>query len=116
VPEADKEVALTYLAVLRQHACIGQSCYFVWIELQFPRVGRFLLRNNIEELKRVFRPGEGSDQICGQRPEIMKQDGALLVPIGVQLNAPLLHQDAAEMLEWVKGIAGEIAFHLILLN
>jgi hypothetical protein len=41
----------------------------------------------------------------------MLLDRALFVPIGVELNASLLHENAAEVFGTMISSAGEIAFH-----
>src|SRR6266516_585831 len=60
-----------------------------------------------------------TDQIGSLAPHIVQQDGRLLVPIGVQLDAALLHQDAAEVFEGVECVSCEVAsvcaLHSILL-
>jgi hypothetical protein len=45
----------------------------------------------------------------------MQQYSRLLIPIGIQLHPPLLHQDPAEMFGDVERQPGKIAFHDTLL-
>src|SRR5207249_10134699 len=52
-----------------------------------------------------------TDQVSRQVPQEMKQNRGMLVPIGIQLDASLLHQNTAEVFEWFECVAGEIAFH-----
>jgi hypothetical protein len=44
-----------------------------------------------------------ADNVLDQGPQQVQLDGSLLVPVGVEVDAPLLHQHAAEMLFGVKG-------------
>ena len=41
----------------------------------------------------------------------MEQDAGLFIPVGVERDAPLLHEHAAEMFFGVKCESGEVAFH-----
>jgi hypothetical protein len=44
----------------------------------------------------------------------MKRDAGLLVPIRVELNAPLLHPHAKKMLRGIKRVSEKITFHGLL--
>jgi hypothetical protein len=47
----------------------------------------------------------GADHISRQRPHIVQQDGRLLVEVGVEEDAPLLHENAAVMFPGSERIA-----------
>ena len=57
------------------------------------------------------RPAGGSDDVGRQTPQLMEHQGGLLVPVGIELNAPLLGDDAAEVFEPVERRAAEVGFH-----
>src|SRR5215471_13103312 len=52
-----------------------------------------------------------ADQVCCQRLQVVQQDRRLLVPISIKLHPALLHKDAGEVFQWMKGVACEIGFH-----
>jgi hypothetical protein len=63
------------------------------------------------DLEAIARSPVWPNQIRRQRTEIMGCDAGLLVPIGIELDAPLLHQQSAEMLRGIKRVPGKITFH-----
>ena len=50
-----------------------------------------------------------TDQVSCQAPQEMKQDCGLFVRVGIQLDASLLAENAAEVLVVFERVAGEIA-------
>jgi hypothetical protein len=56
-------------------------------------------------------PGGGADQVGRELAQLAQQDRTLLVPVGVERNAPLLHQHGAEALGRVERLPREVCFH-----
>jgi hypothetical protein len=59
----------------------------------------------------VFRAARRADDVARFDLRPSPRDGFLLVPVGVRLHAPLLHQDPAVVLAGVERLAAEVAFH-----
>jgi hypothetical protein len=56
-------------------------------------------------------PAAGADQVGRELAQLAQQDRTLLVPVGVERNAPLLHQHGAESLGRVERLARKVRFH-----
>src|SRR5205823_10313692 len=68
--------------------------------------GEGVVRGDLEPLPRAaVRP----DEVRCKRLQVIEQNRSLLVPVRVELDAALLHQDAAEMFERIESVACEIA-------
>ena len=51
------------------------------------------------------------EKVSGQRSERSLGDRALLVPIRVELDPALLHQDGRVVVTWIERDAAEVTFH-----
>lgn len=63
------------------------------------------------EAEIIRRPSGRADDVGGKTPELIEQDRGLLVPVGIELNAALLSDDAAEVLEPIERYTTEVGFH-----
>ncbi len=58
-----------------------------------------------------LRAAAAADDVAGGRLVPARGDRRLLIPVGVQLRPPLLHQDGLVLLLGGEGVTGEVAFH-----
>ena len=72
------------------------------------------LGHDLETERVAVGSGMRSEQIGGQRAQVVQQDRRLLVPVGIELHPSLLHEHAAEVPGRIERVAREIAFHDVL--